>query len=178
MALGRFAKHLVKFFCFVALALGLSILLFHFLMKPFQVYGSSMSPTLCDGDYLLVDRVWFRHSELRRGDLVVFKLSPGSRHMVKRVIAIGGDHIEAKGGKIFVNRSEQALIKASGALLAGESNWDIPPGYLFLMGDNPAHSQDSRYFGAVPSGAVYGRVILCYLPISHRRWLLDDGGSN
>ena len=75
----RVLRPLLKSLAFLGLSLGLAVLLFHVVWQPFQVFGSSMAPTLSPGDYLLVDRVWFRAGEVERGDLVVFPRPPVAR---------------------------------------------------------------------------------------------------
>lgn len=145
-----------------ALSLALAVVLFHFLFQPFQVAGLSMAPALEDRDFLLVDRVFFRLDDLRVGDIVVFRSPADGRFLVKRVAALPGDAVEVTGdGSVRVN----GHLRASASdLLAAPLRTVVPPGALFLIGDNAGHSQDSRSFGAVPFESLYGRVLLRYYP--------------
>lgn len=169
---GRLLRPLLKGLAFLALSLGVSFLLFHVVWQPFQVYGSSMAPTLVPGDYLLVDRVWFRQSEIRRGDLVVFRLDGKSAFFVKRVVGLEGDTVEWKDGTLAVNGNSWAL--PPGARTAPDGvyeTWVVPPSTVFCLGDNLPASQDSRSFGPVGRDRLYGRAVLCYLPLSRWQWL-------
>jgi signal peptidase I len=176
--MGRVFKPALKFFAFLALSLGLSFLLFHVVWRPFQVCGSSMAPTLAPGDYLLVDRVWFRRSEIKRGDLVVFRLEGEPAFFVKRVWGLGGDTVEWKDGALAVNGKVWPLPPGSRTAADGIfETWVVPASTLFCLGDNLPASRDSRAFGPVGQDRLYGRVVLCYLPPSRWHWLLSPAGA-
>jgi signal peptidase I len=100
------------------------------------VAGPSMTPTLHDNDRVLVRRV--RCSALRRGDVVLAALPTrsGTGWIIKRVAALPGDPAPAG--------------------LAGPR---VPAGMLVLLGDNPLQSVDSRDFGYVPAGRLFGVVV-------------------
>jgi signal peptidase I len=152
-------------FSVLVLSTGIAIVLFHFVFQPFQVSGLSMSPTLGDKDYLLVDRVFFREDSLHRGDLVVFELPGDSRYLVKRIAGLPGEEIAIRNGRVVINN--RPLPRGE---FAGFPNEDFGPEILsntqyFCLGDNPRVSLDSRTFGPVDRSAIYGRVLLRYLPI-------------
>ena len=169
---GRLLRTFLKGLGFLALSLGVSFVLFHLVWQPFQVYGSSMAPTLVPGDYLLVDRVWFRQSEIRRGDLVLFRLDDDAAFFVKRVVGLEGDTVEWKDGAVTVNGESWPLPPGTRAARDGLfETWVVPPATVFCLGDNLPASQDSRSFGPVGRDRLYGRAVLCYLPLSRWRWL-------
>lgn len=169
---GRFLRRFLKGLGFLGASLCLSFLVFHVVWQPFQVYGSSMAPTLAPGDYLLVDRVWFRQSEIRRGDLVVFRLAPESAFFVKRVVGLEGDTVEWKDGALAVNGKSWPLPPGARTTRDGVyETWVVPPATLFCLGDNLPASQDSRSFGPVGRDRLYGRAVLCYLPLARWQWL-------
>jgi signal peptidase I len=170
-------KALLTFFYRTALILvmsiGLAILFFHFISQPFQVSGSSMSPTLSDRDYLLVDRFFLREKVFQHGDVVVFRTEEESRFLVKRVIALEGEQVEIDQSRIWVNGRVTPYQPDSAPVLDGpEMEWTVPGEHLFLVGDNLEMSRDSRIFGPVHKDNVYGRVILRYLPLNHTSWLV------
>lgn len=149
----------------LVLSTGIAVVLFHFVFQPFQVAGLSMSPTLGDRDYLLVDRVFFREGSLNRGDLVVFNLPGDPRYLVKRIAGLPGEKIAIRNGRVVID----------GRLLprdefAGFPEEDFGPvtldgSHYFCLGDNPRVSLDSRTLGPIDRSAIYGRVLLRYLPM-------------
>ena len=84
----------------VVLALGIRT----FLVEPYMVSGPSMRPTLQNEERLIVNKLVYYLREPQRGEIIVFKYpSDTRRDFIKRVIAVGGDTIEIRDGKTFVN---------------------------------------------------------------------------
>ena len=130
--------------------------------EPFTVRSTSMSPTLRSGDQVLVEKLTPRFGHLARGDLVVFD-EPASRSlMVKRVAAVAGDRVGLEDGRLVVNgrRVSEPYVdheSVDGVYFGPEV---VPPGTIFVLGDDRADSVDSRTYGAVSLGWVLGRVLL------------------
>jgi signal peptidase I len=161
MALGRNTLRMAaKGLGTALLSLVMAVVLFHFVFQPFQVAGLSMSPTLEDRDFLLVDRVFYRGRGLRRGDLAVLYNPRAGAFIVKRVVGIPGDVVSARDGRLLLNGAPLPLAPACPDF----GPVAVPGGCLFVLGDNPALSQDSRSFGPVGLSEVRGRVLLRYLP--------------
>ena len=156
----------------------LSLLLFigiQFAVQTYQVEGASMRPTLSQGQYLLVNKVVYRHFNVggaegavsngefaedtlifpfhppQHGEVVIFNFPDDpSRDFVKRVIGVPGDTVEIRDGQTFVNGTK---LKESYAELDDFDEMDalkVPPDSYFVMGDNRRHSNDSRDWGTVP----------------------------
>lgn len=116
-----------------------------------------MYPTIHENDLIFVDK---RHNvEYNRGDIVVMA-SPifEDEKYVKRIIGIGGDLIEITNGKVYVNGVQEMYIKGCSTYSYNFEYWDIPEGYVYVLGDNREDSLDSRYFGCVPVEALDGKV--------------------
>jgi len=151
-----------------------------FIAQPYKVQQRSMESTLFSGQYVLVDKLTPHWTPYSRGDIVVFD-PPASWAsetrgvpLIKRVIGLPGDRVELRDGKVFVNDVEldEAYINEIGgvrestdAYPEGSSEWLIPSGDLFVMGDNRQNSADSRTFGPIEIGHVVGRAWLRYWPI-------------
>lgn len=158
-----FFKLLLQSAGIAALSLALAVVLFHFVFQPFQVAGLSMAPALEDSDYLLVDRVFFSWEELKRGDIVVFRSPVDQRFLVKRIAGLPGDHVHLSSrGQVTINGTREPSSALEDTSAKGELV--VPEGGLYLLGDNAPLSQDSRAFGPVPAGRIYGRVLLRYFP--------------
>jgi signal peptidase I len=159
-----------------------------FSLQNFKVDGTSMVPTLLSGEYILVDKISYRfHGDLpARGDIIVFKFPQDtSRDFIKRVIGLPGDTIAIKpvGGTYhtFVNGKmlDEAYIhgpidRAYPDDCASAKTCTphvVPPGDLFVMGDNRNFSYDSRRWGDLPKSDIIGRALISYWPLSHLAFL-------
>jgi len=129
--------------------------------KKMSFSGESMAPTLTNGEKLSVDTKAYVSSPPQSGDIIVFKDDSGAV-MVKRVIGLPGDGIEIKDGEVYVNGeaiTENYLNEQKSTEPKSASAWKIPDKNVFVLGDNRAHSNDSRDFGPVPYDRVLGKVL-------------------
>jgi signal peptidase I len=124
----------------------------------YSIPSASMMPALQIGDHIVV--VPYRWSDPRRGDVIVFR-SPvdASQLMVKRIIAVPGDLIDARAGRVRIGEraiAEPYLLRqgTTGAISAQL----VPGDSFFVMGDNREDSLDSRRWGTLPRGFVVGRA--------------------
>ena len=134
------------------------------------VRGNSMSPSIFDGDRILVEPWSYLFEEVSHGDVVVLRypLDP-SVDYIKRVIGVPGDEVTLAGGHVWVNG--ELLHEPYIASSDPESYLSVrvKDGHYFVLGDNRPRSSDSREFGQVPADYVRGRVDL-------RLWPLDRLG--
>ncbi|MFH8469738.1 signal peptidase I [Streptomyces sp. NPDC017991] len=156
----------------LAVALGCVLFLGGFawgavVYQPYTVPTDSMSPTIAGGDRVLAERI--DGSDVRRGDVVVFKQSTwGNMPMVKRVVAVGGDTVACcTQDKLTVNGKkieEPYLPEGSAAEASTIPSIEVPRDRLFLLGDERSGSLDSTAHlteagnGTVPRSAVSARV--------------------
>jgi signal peptidase I len=129
-----------------------------------RVDGFSMVPTLQDGEYVLVSKLSYRLGEAQHGDIIVFKY-PGEpqQDLIKRIIGLPGDSVQVSGSVVSVNGQPlvEPYIAASPVY---QGNWQVPKGYLFVLGDNRNDSSDSHSWGLLPLENVIGKAILIYWP--------------
>ncbi len=132
-----------------------------FAVEPVTVGSDSMRPTLQSGDRVLIDKVSFRFRSPRRGDVVAFAAPDTGTLTVKRVVGVAGDQVAIRDGVLWVAgraRAEPYVdLKTIDSVYFGPTV--VPPGTVFVMGDNRAESIDSRDFGPVPLSEVVGRVL-------------------
>ena len=151
-------------------AVTLALLMRTFLIAAFYIPSESMEPVLEIGDRLLVSKLSYRIGDPEPGDVVVFGTPPSMQpaqtaELIKRVVAVGGQQVEAANGRLIVDGSpvdEQYLsndeyTRDFGPVL-------VPAGYVFVMGDNRRSSQDSRVFGAIPESEIVGRAFARFWP--------------
>jgi len=148
-----------------AVALIGVFLLFTFAARVAGVDGDSMLPTLEDGQALVLTA---GPREPERGDIVVLSSNNGHRMpLVKRVIAVAGDEIGLVYGRVLVNSAEinEPYLPAGVMTYPASSGMAypvrVPPGHVFVMGDNRGRSSDSRsdMVGFVRTDDILGKVL-------------------
>lgn len=128
-----------------------------------EVVGSSMWPSLLDGQRFLINRLAYRIGSPRYGDIVAVQLPGDDDLAVKRILGLPGDLIRIRGGRVIVNgrpRPEPYLpygIYTLGGAMQDRA-YRIADDCYFVLGDNRGASEDSRVFGAVDRSQIVGRV--------------------
>ena len=160
-------RALAEFVEALGLAALVAVLVVGFVAQAFRVQGHSMEPTLRDGERLLVDKLTYRFREPRRGEVVVFRV-PGdpSRRFIKRLIGLPGDVVEFRDGRVLLNGQVLDEPYASGPTRGPQVPEVVPPGRYFVLGDNRANSEDSRFqeVGFVPRRYLVGRAVWVFWP--------------
>ncbi|MBC8441758.1 MAG: signal peptidase I [Deltaproteobacteria bacterium] len=155
----------------------LALLVRYFIMAPFCIPTASMHPTLIPGDCVLADRLAFKLPDKegpRRNDVVIFQRPENPKKVyTKRVVAIGGDTIEIKEKRVFINQVEihhaSAWYSDPYTLPPGEENnrdnvkaHTVPKGKVFILGDNRDNSLDSRVWGGLDADTLKAKVLMVY----------------
>jgi len=161
--------------------LGMRLFVLHFRMPT-----NSMAPTICGGDHLLVNKLAGRP---RRGDVVVFRtdevvnITAGARGKIyiKRVVGLPGEQISFEPPRVLINGhplTEPPILEKIQSAQDGFGGYVSPaigppptnchtlgPDEYFMLGDNSAHSYDSRYWGPIKRRAIIGRAVCIYWPL-------------
>lgn len=144
-------------------------------VEPFRVPSTSMEPTLMHGDFIFADKRYNCPNckqAVRRGDIAIFTY-PNNRtqYYVKRIIGLPGEHVQITGREVLIDG--RGLGRPESREGDGEREWQVrwsdqtsrepidvtvPPGQVFVLGDNRDQSADSRKFGTVSLQDVVGRV--------------------
>jgi signal peptidase I len=169
----------------VVLTAVIYLVIHNFVAQPFAVEQNSMVTTIQPGDYVLIDKLTPRWNDYQRGDIVVFQPPPGYEQggvpFIKRVIGLPGETVRLENGVVFVippggvavRLAEPYVVLGTDGQPAptmprdpeGTSEWVVPEGQYFLMGDNRPDSQDSRFFGPVDRELIVGRAFFRYFPL-------------
>jgi signal peptidase I len=170
------------------LSLFIALLLRFTIVEPRYIPSLSMYPTFDVGDQLAVEKVTKRIKPLYRNEVVVFNppqafrdimenqygagASKSKEALIKRIVAIEGDTVEVKRGKLFVNGVEQ-----NEPYTAEDAEYQfgpvvVPTGNVLVLGDNRNHSLDGHIWGFLPKENVIGRAVFVYWP----PWRLGNDG--
>jgi len=128
----------------------------------FAVAEESMAPALLPGDYLITRRL---RQPPRRGEVVVFTHpARAGFHLIKRIVAVGGESVEVADGQVIVNGRPLAEPWANGPTL-GVGRWQLAPEEAFVLGDARSLSaDDGRTLGPLAVSAIEWRAIFRYWP--------------
>jgi signal peptidase I len=156
-----------------------------FVVEPFYIPSPSMVPTLEIGDRVLVNKFVYRFSDPQRGDIIVFRsVAEGGVDLIKRVVGLPGDKVELRHGQVFLNGQRQnEPYVVNKPCVSGRPKTcsygpvTVPEGHYFVMGDNRANSEDSRFIGPVPKKTIVGEAFLRLWPPG-RVGLLEEPSSN
>lgn len=151
----------------------IALVLRNFVVARADVDGESMYPTLKNKDVVFVEKISTIWDKYSRGSIVIFETHNVNNDIyIKRVIAVEGEEVEVRGGKVYVNGKileEDYLPKGTVTeperFMMDNKVFKVPEDYIFVMGDNRSSSVDSRSFGPVKVQDVKGRALIRFLPI-------------
>lgn len=155
----------------IAVAIVIGVLIVLFVGQRTIVYDVSMQPTLVEKDNLLVEKLGIKFNWLKRGDIIVFKAPEMDHLLVKRLVAVEGDMVEIKNGKLYVNGEVflTGLAKEPETLEGSKPQYNkltIPKGYIYALGDNRTQSYDCRELGPIQRNRIVGRAVFRFYPFS------------
>ncbi len=156
----------------IVISLVIALLITTFI-KPTIVKNFSMSPTLEENDFLIINRFLYKRGEPKRGDIVVFRSNLRTetgkqKLLIKRIIAIPGDKIEITEGEIYINGSKLEENYVADEYTMGDIDLTVPENEIFVMGDNRGNSLDSRdgILGLVDFDTVIGKAFVRIFPFN------------
>jgi signal peptidase I len=178
---GDYLKKIYAFFFdtiqTILIAASIFLVIYIFLMRPFEVSGDSMYPTYENGEYILTNLISLRFSEPQKGDVIVFASPVDDKDYIKRIIASPGDTVRVEENKVYVNGElldESTYLSStvrtpSGHELTEGKTVTVPEGSYIVMGDNRPHSSDSREWGFLKKEDIVGKSFFVYWPLDKAR---------
>ena len=174
----------------IIIAILIALFIRTFIICAYKIPSESMVPTLLVGDHILVNKfiygvkipllrkIIIPVKNPKRGDIIVFIFPKDrSKDFIKRVIGVGGDKIEIKNKKIFINDkpyndtfgiySDNVILPAAIETRDNYGPVTVPKNSLFVMGDNRDKSMDSRFWGFVDLKDVEGKAFIIYWSWNH-----------
>jgi len=175
----------------IVVAFILAMVIRTFVVQAFKIPTGSMRTTLLEGDLILVNKFIYGAKipltdlslpalrQPKRGDVIVF-ISPESpkKDFIKRLVALPGETAEIKSGTVYINDKpltdsvfNQRYYYNRGEFGQEGKKIKIPENNFFVLGDNSASSQDSRYWGFVPRKNILGKALVIYWPPQRTRMI-------
>ncbi|MGB9630199.1 MAG: signal peptidase I [Thermodesulfobacteriota bacterium] len=145
-----------KFLIRVAVVSLLAYLFFGYLCIPIRIKGISMEPTYHNGDFNFCWRLRYLFSKPNRYDIVAIRLAGQKMMLLKRVVALEGEEIAFRQGKLLINGKE-----LEEPYLRYPCNWDLPArkvekDSVYVVGDNRNMPMESHHFGQTPIHRIVG----------------------
>jgi signal peptidase I len=168
------AASLLEFVFMLLAAVALAWLIRTFVVEPYVIPSGSLIPTIQIGDQVLVNKFVYRFGDPKYRDIVVLDDPTGETPMlIKRVIALGGQTVDLRDGKVVVDGTPLDEPYTYGQpSLPGDPRFVyplvLPKDTVWVMGDNRTQSKDSRWLGPLPLASVHGKAFVIYWPPS--RW--------
>lgn len=137
-----------------------------FVVTPIRVNGSSMYPTLHEKDIMLLDKMSYRFSSIKRYDIVVVETE--ENYLIKRVIGLPGEHIEYIDNQLYIDgkRTKEKISNLKTTDFDSDTfgKGPIPDDYYLVLGDNRENSTDSRVIGFVSKKQILGKTSFTIFP--------------
>jgi signal peptidase I len=183
-------RNIVEWILVLGGALLIALLIRTFLFTTFWIPSASMEPTLVGQpnrhDRIIVNRLSYKLHSVHRGDIIVFEKPPGEtattedgrpvKDLIKRVIGLPGETVTLRNSHVFIDGKrlqESYLPKGTPTVpICGTvTEFKVPKGDVFVMGDNRTNSTDGRCFGPIDEDTIVGRAFFRFWPLSQIDWL-------
>lgn len=156
----------IEYFIYAVILLTI-VLIRTFIVTPVRVNGSSMYPTLKNGEIMLLNKINYRFHDIKRFDIVVVKEE--DQKIIKRVIGLPGETLKYENNTLYIDGQEvkekYLKEKTEDFNLKSIGYKKIPNNCYFVIGDNRDNSKDSRIIGPVNKKQITGRAKLVILPL-------------
>lgn len=168
----------------IVVAFILAMIIRTFVVQAFKIPTGSMRPTLLEGDVILVNKFLYgakvpfidlrlpKVTQPKRGDVIVFIYPEDpKKDFIKRLVGLPGETVEIRKGTLYIDDRpvEDSIFNKRYYYNRGDFGEEdkkiiVPRDRFFVLGDNSASSQDSRYWGFVPGKNILGKAMLIYWP--------------
>jgi signal peptidase I len=152
----------------LTLSVVIAIVIILFLYQPVRVEGTSMMPSLVNEERIFINKFVYRFSAIERGDTVVFQFPRDtSKSYIKRVIGMPGDTVRVDHGRVIVNGKalDEPYVLPGNRDETTIDEIKVEPDSYYVLGDHRNSSNDSRSWGTVRRGYIYGKAVFVYWPL-------------
>jgi signal peptidase I len=127
-------------------------------LQTVKIVGDAMTPTLKDGQVLVLNKSAYDSASPRRGDIIAFQTK---NLFISRIVGLPGEALNIAGGAVSINGVPlpEPYLAAGTQTTAPQTDYSVPSSSYFVLSDNRSHlGGDSRSFGPVPRSAIQGKV--------------------
>ena len=168
----EFFKDTAKIFIFIIIIIVLMV----YVLSITQVVGHSMSPTLKNGELLIINKLKYKFSNIQRGDIISLSYAD-TKYLIKRVIGLPGENIYIKDSKLYINNQATKENYLSEDLeykdfYLSDLGYDkIPDNMYLVLGDNRIDSLDSREIGLIKKEEIIGKIMIRFWPLNKFKFI-------
>ncbi|MCT4544198.1 MAG: signal peptidase I [Vallitalea sp.] len=164
-------KEILSWILDIGIVLVAVLLITTFVFQKTNVIGSSMEPTLHDGDHVIIDKISYRFASPKQYDIIVFPYKDDpTQNYIKRIIGLPNDKVDIIDGAVYIN-DKKLTEKFDVIEKLGNREFPliVPEGEYFVMGDNRNKSSDSRYIdvGTISRKDIIGKAGLRIWPLNN-----------
>lgn len=198
LAKPNYLKEFVNWCVVIVMAVIIALILRNFAFEWVVVSGQSMENSLYESQVLFVNKLGYIYSEPKRGDIVIMQYKKGDwsylpysdyfpfltllfppkneENYVKRVIGLPGEHVDIRGGHVYINGIllNEPYAKGFTNQKSVQFPQVVPPDTFLLLGDNRENSEDSRQLGFIELERIKGKVMFRLYPISEFGGVYDN----
>lgn len=167
-------KEVLLFIKDLAICMIIVLLVTNFVIRPVQVKGNSMYPTLQDNSIGVSNTLGYHVSSLERFDIVIIYVPEKSEYLVKRVIGLPGETVSYSNGQLYINDEaveetflDQSYVESYGsAFMSDVAPITLGEDEYYCLGDNRPHSSDSRVYGPFKKENIKSKGVFILWPLS------------
>lgn len=168
-------KELLLFLRDTLIAVAIVFVVFHFIVRPVEVIGSSMYPTLQDKEYGISNVIGTKLGTIDRFDIVIIHIEEKNEYIVKRVIGLPGETVSYEDGQLYINgeamdepflNEDYVNTYEDGTFMSDVEPITLGDDEYYCLGDNRPHSSDSRYYGPFSKEDIIAKGVVVIYPFS------------
>lgn len=162
-------KDIMDYTFSIGMAIVIALVFRSYVFARANVDGPSMQPTLQNKDNVFMEKITTNLKSFQKGEIIVFDSNNKNHdYYVKRIIGVAGDKVEIKDGHVYLNdtllKEDYLDPSAITEPLTDTTQYIVPEGHVFVLGDNRTNSTDSRMLGPINVSDIKGHVVVRVFP--------------
>lgn len=154
-------KNVLEWVGTLLVGIVIAIVLKVYIVQGYNISGDSMLPTFQSGDFVFAEKISYKTSGLKYGQIVIVEpKNTEHKRIIKRVVGLEGDKIKIENGVLYRNDKKVSEKYIEEEMYSDFEEIKVPKGEIFVLGDNRNNSSDSRYFGTFKKEQLRGKVFM------------------